>query len=830
MTRRIIVILLLLLSVSAAYASAPEQTTTPPANPAAGLENVIVVSPQTVDNDTESAKFSEYRDLHDGVFLERLRYSTAIGATSLRLTGRNGGRDDQQFDLHIGNDATWRAVVSWNQLPHRISTNAFSPYTYAGNGLYTVPAVVGILTTTGDGAKYLASDAAVNDQKIANYLGTYLQPLPEIGTERRRGSIGLSFNPLPSTEFSVFYVRDSKEGDRTSFGPLGDRPPRTLNVELPEPVNFEQNDLRAQFGYATQRYQLQFDFSASEFQNDIDSVRWQSMYFGADSDGSTSYNNDVILAGDAIVRRAVSLVGQRALAPDNRYPNATITFGLNTPMKGRFTATVMAGRMKQDATLLPYSYSTLTTDWNSTAKLPRLTADTQIDTRLVNLTYAFAPVKNLNVRAFVRSYGLDNKTPAAQWLYPTQDAATSTGGVPYKSKRVNLDYGYERQNAGIETSYRFGKSTVGVELEREAFDRDHREADTAENSVRVRFTSTPVAWLGIRARAGFGSRESDEYDWKASSESYWYNPSEVNDGDNPRFAFVDDPDLRRFDVSDRQRKQASLVATITPAEALSFSGTFNWRDDDYDSDVQSIIPFAGTAFKGAGSRTVGVQTGLLTSSSQSLGFDANYAPTDRWSMNAFVTREGLKYDESGSGFDDGEKTNDQAGLIGTPGKSWADPANRWRANTDDETTTFGLGGHFDIIPARLTLSGDFAWSSGTVNIDYSGYGADQPLTTTYFAFRSPDEASNKQRTANFGIEYEVGTKLTVGLHYLYEHWDTEDWMQEPSGGWYEQVGSEYFVRDTTRDNRWGNRLPRLGSYLSPGYGANVAWLTAGYHF
>jgi hypothetical protein len=828
MTTRIFVPLLLLLSISVAFAQTPTpaaQATTPSAQNT-NFKNEVVIAPQVVHNDNEPAKFSEYRDLKDGVFLERLWLDTG----ALQLHARNGGRDDQQVDLRFGDAATWRGTLSWNQIPHRLSNNAFSPYKYAGNGFYTVPAVVGILTTTPDPTKYLASDAAVNDQKIAGYLGTYLEPLPEIGTERKRGSLALTYQPFASTELAFSYTRESKEGDRVSFGTLGDRPPRTLNVELPEPVDYRQDDVRAQFGYASTRYQVQFEFAAPEFHNDTPAMRWQSMYFGPDADGSTSYNNDVILAGDAIVRRTISLVGQRALPPDNRYPNATLTFGMGTPMKGRLTATASAGRMKQDMTLLPYSYSSLTTDWNSTAKLPRPSADARIDTRLLDVSYSFVPVRNANVRAFVRSYTLDNETPTARWLYPTQDTATSTGGVPYKSKRLNLAYGYDKQNAGIETSYRFGKSTVGLDFEHENFNRDFREADTSENTLRARFVSTPSSWLSVRARGGFSSRAGGQYDWKSSSASYWYAPSEANDADNPQFSFVNDPDLRRFDVSDRERKQADLTATITPSEPLSFSATYNWRDDDFDSGVGSITPLAGTTFAGAASRTIGVQTGLLANSSQAIGFDANYAPTERWSVNAFITRERLTLDQSGSGFDDAEKTNRQEDLVGTAGKSWADPGNRWRANTADQTTTFGIGGRFEVIPARLTFDGDVAYSRGTVNIDYSGYGADKPLTTTYFAFRSPDEALNRRRAANLGLEYKLRSNLTLGLHHLYEKLETDDWMLAPSGGWDEQVGSEYFVRDITRDNRWGNRLPRLASYLAPGYGANVTWMTMAYHW
>ncbi|MEO6486800.1 MAG: MtrB/PioB family outer membrane beta-barrel protein, partial [Thermoanaerobaculia bacterium] len=752
----IILSLVLFFSLGVAYG----QTAQPPAQTTAtmpgGLTGEIVIAPQVADVDTDSAKFSEYRDLQDGVFLPRLR----LDVGSLQLRASRVGRDDQQFEILFGNAATFRGTLSWNQIPHRLSTNAFSPYTYAGDGLYTVPAVVGILTTSADGSKYLPSDAAVNDQKIADYLGTYLRQLPEIGTQRRRGSIGLAYQPLASTEIAFTYTQESKKGDRVSFGTFGDRPPRTLNVEMPEPVDYEQRDLRVQAGYAAPRYQILFEFAAPEFRNDLQGVRWQSMYFGPDADGSTLYNNDVILAGDAIVRRSISLVGQRALPPDNRYPNATVTFGLNTPMKGRLTATASAGRMEQDVTLLPYSYSTLTTDWNLTSKLPRATGDAKIDTRLLNLSYSFVPVRNLNVRAYARAYDLENDTPTDRWLYPTQDTAGTTGSVPYKSKRLNLGYGYGKQNAGVETTLRLGKSSVGLELEHENLNRDFREADTSENTIRARFASTPLPWLAIRARAGFGKRDGGTYDFKSNSASYWYEASEVNDGDNPRFAFVNDPDLRRFDVSDRDRKLANLVATITPAETLSFSLTYNWRDDDFDSGVQSIQPFAGTAFRGADSRSVGVQTGLLTNMSRVIALDATWAPEARWSLNAFVTRERLSFDESGSGFDDAEKTNNQEDLIGKPGKSWSDPANRWFATTDDETTTFGIGGRIDFVPDRLMLNGDLAYSLGTVNIDYSGYGASEPLTTTYYAFRSPDEASNRQRTANLGLEYKMSQKLT----------------------------------------------------------------------
>jgi hypothetical protein len=72
--------------------------------------------------------------------------------------------------------------------------------------------------------------------------------------------------------------------------------------------------------------------------------------------------------------------------------------------------------------------------------------------------------------------------------------------------------------------------------------------------------------------------------------------------------------------------------------------------------------------------------------------------------------------------------------------------------------------------------------------------------------------------------------MVVGLHYLFDKYKIRDWMQEPTGPWVEEVGSEFFLRDTSEDNRWGNRLVNMGSTLGPSYEAHVGYLTMTYKF
>jgi hypothetical protein len=690
---------------------------------------------------------------------------------------------------------------------------------------------VGILTTTADNVNFRASDMLENDRRIDAYLRQYLAEVPELGTDNDRMSLEFAYAPTAAFEARLGASRRTREGEKITYGPLGDRPPRTLNVELPEPIDYTETTLQFDLAYAHRLFDVTFELSAPEFENEIDTMRWQSMYFGPDASGASDWNNDIILAGDAIVRRAVSTVGQRALAPDNKATNATVSFGMNTAMNGRFTATAAAGRLRQDMTLLPYSYSSLVTDWNQTSKLPRLSADAAMDTLLVDLQYVFSPVKSLRVRPFARSYSLENDTPQSNWFYVTQDSASNTsGGSTYKNKRTSLAYDFARQNLGVEATWQARRTTLGLTLEQEGIERDQREADTDETIVRATASFRPFNRFSVRGRYTLGQREADDYNTFITNTSYWYAPSEAGtDPDNPAFSFTNHPDMRRFDVTDRTRNEFDLTASYTATDTLSFSASASLRQHDFDSDVAPSQPLAGTSFGGATATTPGIQLGLLAQDTTRFSFDVNWNPTERFAANVFASLDSIDADQKGMAYNEMTRTSAQAPLLSSSGQAWTDSRSIWLAEHEDQTTAIGVGIHYTFIPDRLTMTADYILSDGTVDIAYSGYGNDQPLTTTYYAFRSPETAERLTHTANLGLEYELPRGLVVGFRYLFEDYDTEDWVEAPLGGWVEMV-NENFIRDTTRDNRWGNRLPRLGGYLAPSYSANVGFITLGYRW
>ena len=806
----------------------------------------VTLGVQQVDTDVDSAKFNQYRDLRDGFYVYGLDLEGVDTQTGrfFDFRGQNLLRDDQEIDFGLGNFGIWRLDVNRNEIPNRLSNKARTPFINQGGGLFTVPSLVPIQDDGNDatGTPSLVpttAQQAVNDNLVAGWLATHLRPT-ELGTQRNKTSAAVTLHPTDALKFRLSISDERKDGTKITFGPIGDRPPRTLNIQLTEPIDYTTRELRAEAEYTGPRYQARLAYLLSVFENNIDTLTWQNAFF--------SPTGPDFIATVAGTPRNVSTFGQRALAPDNRYHNLSGSFGLDLPKASRLVVTAAYGWMTQDEALLPYSFSNLGSDWADTGKLPRANADAEINTTLFNLDYTVNPVERLNLRAFYRYYDLDNKTGSAQWEYVSQDTANTNGTVSYRNRRINLPFAYDKQNYGLDARYTlaFWRTTLGLGFEREEIDREFREADTDENIYRVSLNARPAGWMSLRAKYLFGDRKAKDYDFRVTSQSYWYDfaqsPSGVGvDRDNPAFAFANHPDLRKFDVSDRERNQLDISATVTPRRALDITGTFSYRKDDFDSSVRPSQPLLDFPVDPTHTitdedrvrTTPGQQLGLLEEERQHFGVDAHHAPTDRWSIRAFANREIIESRIRGMVFNENRRENlgeiyDAGNLITALGP-WDDPDRLFNTTLKDRTNTVGVGGNYVIVPGRLNFLVDYTLSRGKVDLDYSGYGT-QFADTFQFAFSNPDTVRHNQYTLNATLEYQLVKNLVFGLNYLFDSYSIADWMQEPSGGWVEQVGSEFFLRDSSRDNRWGNRLVALGSVLSPSYEAHVGSVTVTYKF
>lgn len=808
-----------------------------------------------IDLSTNSSKFNEYRDIRDGFYIQGFRLDVLEPENGwfLDFKGDKLLRDDQNILVRLGHfGSRWNVVIDHNETPHSLSNKAMTPYLYRGNGLFTVPGKVPIIKDGNDatGTPSLVpttGQMAINDALIAKYLETYLRPINQ-GTQRERTSATLNVSHAGPFGFRLAYLNEQRDGTRNTYGPLGDRPPQTLNIQLPEPVDYITREVHASAEYAGNGFQAHLKYIFSTFNNKVDVIRWENIYFTPDARAD-------FIATVPGTPRNVSGFGQRSLAPDNFSHSISLSAGFDLPLGSRLTSTAAFGYMRQDGRLLPYSFSTLGGDlhptrgdglnWNNPNKLPRATADAQMRTMRFDLEYTINPISPLNLRAFVRYYKLANETPTAEWRYVTQDVAGTNGDVDYRNYRRNLAYAYNKLKFGLDArhSFSFWRTTLGLGYARESISRDFREANTGENILEASVRTRPADRLSLSAAYLYGDRKSNDYSYNVTSQSYWYSFDRgATEVDNPQFLFANHPDLRKYDVSDRRRNEVNLAATFIARDDLDVAASYRYRKDNFDSRVVPVAPLAGTAVPlprpaDANALTPGRQLGLLEDKRQNMTVNVHYVPAEQWTITVFADREYAVSALRGMVFNENNRRDPSNPGIQAPTAlgPWTDPARLFNAITEEGTNTIGLGFGYEIIPSGLRLLADFSRSLAKVDLDYSGYGSDatyfgRDWETFQFGFNDPGTVKFNQSVINASVEYSLLQNLILGLHYLYNRYRIQDWIQEPAGPWVEQVGSEFLLRDTSRDNRWGNRLVTMGSYLAPSYEAHVGFVTMTYRF
>lgn len=814
-----------------------------------------VLGVRYLDLSNNSAKFNEYRDLRNGFQLDALSFRIRdLGSTKyLDFSGSNFLLDNQNISAILGDrDRGWNLRVNHSKSPYRLSNKAMTPYIYRGGGRFTVSDRVSIVNDGNDttGTPSLVPTVvqmAFNDSLVADYLKTHLYPV-NLETRREKTSATIGFSQTGPLRFKLGYSDEQREGNQLTNATLGDRPPRTLNSQIAEPVDYTTREFSAQADYGANRVQAQLGYFLSLFNNKLDALRWDNLYFtpnvGAD------YTTTV--PGTA---RNVSAFGLRSLAPDNTAHQVSFMTTVNPKFGGRLTTAVAWGLMRQNQELLPYSVSTLGGDnnaaygdslnWNDTGKLPRANADAKITTLRVDAAYSFSPFSRTTVRPFLRINNLDNKTPTDEWRYVTQDAAGTDGNVNNRNFRRNLAYAYKKLAFGAEAtrSFTFWRTALGLEYTREGIDREFREADTDEDILEARLRTHPGKRVSFSAKYLYGNRKGDGYDYRVTSQTYWYSLTHVNaDPDNPQFLFADHPDLRRYDVSDRKRTEFNLTGNVLASATLDFSVSYLYRLDDFDSDVKPVAPLLGTSLTlptpaDSAALTPGLQLGRLKDKTNAVTANVNFTPNARWSFSAFADREMMTGEARGIVFDENHRQDPSNPSLQSPTAlgPWTDPDRLYNTESEQITNTVGIGASFDAVPGKLRLFADYSLSRTTIDLNYSGYGSDtaylgQSWETFQFGFGSPETVRFNQYELDLAMEYRFARNLTLKLSYLFNWYRVKDWMQEPDGPWVEEVGSEYFWRDTSRDNRWGNRLITMGSYLAPNYEAHVGFAALTYAF
>ncbi len=491
----------------------------------------------------------------------------------------------------------------------------------------------------------------------------------EIGRDWDVLKLGFDLRPERRWKISTDYSRRVRKGKGLSSGSF-----LFSATELATPIDYTSDDLEVAVSYAADAWQGSLSYRGAYFDNGDSSLTWDNPFTG-------------VPGADA---------GSIAAAPDNRSHQLVLAGALRLPKRTVLSGQVAVGRVSQDEDLLPYTLN----PGIATAPLPLRSADAEADTTRANFRAVASPTRRLTVEAEVRYHEFDNKKPVSTFDYVITDSVPTPSGVR------NLAYDYERTDLKLRGELRPGRR-LKLQL---GFDTRRFERSFSERST----TTTDKVWFRLRHRLGDGA----DLDFDLFTEQRHGSSYEVRD--DP--AAQQNPLMRKYNLSDRDRYGIRLNGTVYPSSIWDFGWTLEYGEDDYD---QTSVGLTSTRYARA-------------------GLDASVVVGRRGSLYAAVHTEHVEAEQASS-------------------QSFSAPD--WTATTSDDFDTASIGfEHPELLgPVGLRLEYDWSRSRGRTSNDTSGLRS-----------RFPDLESRRE-TIRLGLDYRLDDRWSFALDYLHERIDSDDW-------------------------------------------------------
>ncbi|HZI67687.1 MAG TPA: MtrB/PioB family outer membrane beta-barrel protein [Thermoanaerobaculia bacterium] len=677
---------------------------------------------QTTDVDTDSSKFREYRELPNGPVL-----------SFLRLFGDHKVRYDVIVENGFENDARYRVSADlgrlriagdYNLIPHRFGNDGHTLLHETSRGVLVIDDTIQRANQNALEAQFAANRSAINFPFLSNLVAPQLAAANEVdvGLLRRRGTLEVGLTPDQPFDVKVSYFQEHRTGDRqagTSFG-FGNV------VESLEPIEYRTEDWGISAEFAQPWGLVRGAAHYNTFENEVDSLLFDNPFRVTDSTDGNAYQ----APGTASVNGPTR--GRVDLSPDNEAVTGSLGVVLRIPVwSGRVTADASTSRWTQNRKFLPYTVNTAITSpfrADDPANLPASSLDGEIDVSTLSVSFTSRPTRALGLTARYRVYDLSNDTTRIEFPgYVRFDAVWEE--IP----RISVPYGYKRTLADAVVSYDFGPATVEGGYRYVGFDRTFRETtETTENVLTAALSLRAFGWAMLRAGFETGDRDRDAYDSLHGEEASFLDPGP---GTNL-------PALRRFDQARRDIDRVTALLQVTPGGGdLTVSLSYLYANEDYGAE--EAVDASGLLY------------GLIETSYDTFTAEADYSPSDRWSLFGFYTRE--------------EVDNFQRGRQSAATPS-ADPRNDWTSAERNEVSSFGGGANVTLLPEKLELKlfGRYQDLEGRNDI------ASPPGGTPDVAFSIPNFDDTRIWTARADLEYRFSGPWSVTAGGWLERYEVDD--------------------------------------------------------
>jgi putative beta-barrel porin MtrB/PioB len=606
--------------------------------------------------DVASSKFTEYRTVPEGISIPCLSLFTVGDTVDFNLFGQNVSQNDQRYDGWFKTSA-FDFTFDYNQIPHNMGNGAHLIETQLSPGVWVMPDTLQrSLGVVNDAAPAAARTVTFYDALLGSTFAS--TGSVDISSTRKRGTARLDLGKKLPFDLSLTYMRELKSGYRGEDGG-GIYSAVQSVVEVPGPLNEITQDIGVQAAYNFKKGNLHGSFARNLYNNRAETLTVDNPFQGFDAPYVTTPAPAV---GGGTSARWIN-------APDNEASTGNLGFLLKFGRQTRLGGDLSLGRWSQNAPFYPYTInSTILTPAgapaSSVSSLPQPSLDGKIDTTTVNFTFSSRPVKNLAVRAQLRSYDLTNKTsrfviagdvasnPDRSW-----SVVTPTAEDPYGHATANV-YDNKTTRFTASASYDVKALTLEGQFRTAKLERTSREADSGKDDG---FALTAVYrakdWVSVRASYDQAKRTADG---------------------ETLYGF-------QSDEAERETKRTRLDLEVTPVSSLTLTLGYIRRDVTYPNRPDRIAVTSGAPSPGA-QPIPGTPSGLLDAKYDSFTTEVGYAPSERVDVSAFYT-----YEKNAS-------TNQWSTTTGVALNNLLNYAG------NDKTNTFGLNANFQIKPEVWKLS------------------------------------------------------------------------------------------------------------------------------
>lgn len=657
-------------------------------------------------NSEDSYRFGQYTGLtQSGGF--------AVGGFSLqnqtsnsdksywKVSGKNLGLETGSLAATYGRWGSFSLSANYDQIPHYRFNDASTPFNGSGSPTQTLPSDwIGASSTSG----------------FSNLSSSLKQV--NIDKNRERFTGAFEWQLSQAWQLMSEYRHETKQGQQPMgaiFGSTGGNPRGSI---LSRPVDFQTDELSFGLSYGGRDTQVNIGYSAMLFSNKNKALRFEN-----------PFNQSQWAAGANFTDGAV---GQIALEPDNSSSQISLSAAHRFSSRTRLSGSVISTRLEQDDSFLPYS-----SVFPATTALPRQNLSGQVDSLVSTVNFSTRLNRRSTLRLRYNYRERDNKTPQEMYQRIPGDAATQQGLISSRT-RINRIYDLEREKLSANVSYRFsGKTSLSASYEHQETDRSMVDVATTEEDtgyIKLKFTPSAISsgWLKLTR----SQREASNYDGTVPFTS-GHNPDYIATLVGNQL-FENDPLLRRFHLSDRDRDELSANLNFYPSDEVGLSLLALLADDEYPD----------------------AKVGLQQSEKRNLAADLSYTPDANWTASVYYN-----YDNY---------LNQQAGFARRGGgnptpfypESVRDAGNNWVMKSEDEINTFGTGIDWKFMQDRLDLSLDASITDAKTRTDPSSTGQ---------AFLPFPDVTTKISTISLKSNYQLQPGRALSIRYYYERYSSSDW-------------------------------------------------------